>query len=320
MVIASPANVSNKTRHDPFGMLLVGRNWEGGSEYRFGFNGKENTDDIYGNDNAVDFGARLYDNRLGRWFSVDQLYKKYSWINPYAYNFNNPISYIDKDGQEPTRVLSGTIEDAIKYFRKNNLTDVSDIIAHLNAETKRVYKAGENESGVVRYVYTEDNGWVDLYHYFAVQVNGVIAMDAAEQIQEWSDKNSGYSYEDLPSNSFGARAKIWKRVEKVVGNKYKTTVKELKRGEELYEAVETQFKEAKATNPEHAPNWEQIPKVKTREPIPDGLSDEEETKALGTGNYVPQNRSSEPYNLSDFPAAPDSIEKTQPSKITNEEN
>ncbi|MBK9457777.1 MAG: hypothetical protein IPO24_20495 [Bacteroidetes bacterium] len=38
--------------HDPFGMLLEGRSWEGGSEYRFGFNGKEGVDEIVVSNNA----------------------------------------------------------------------------------------------------------------------------------------------------------------------------------------------------------------------------------------------------------------------------
>ncbi|MBK9557981.1 MAG: hypothetical protein IPO47_19610 [Bacteroidetes bacterium] len=46
----------NQKHHDPFGMLLVGRNWQSTTTYKYGFNGKENVDDVYGNDVAVDFG------------------------------------------------------------------------------------------------------------------------------------------------------------------------------------------------------------------------------------------------------------------------
>ena len=35
----------------PFGMLTPGRNWSAGSEYRFGFNGQEQVDEVYGNGN-----------------------------------------------------------------------------------------------------------------------------------------------------------------------------------------------------------------------------------------------------------------------------
>ena len=91
---------SGKTHYDPFGMLLVGRNWEGGSEYRFGFNGKEGDDEIAGNANALDFGARVYDTRLGIWMSIDPLTAKFPSWSPYSFAMVSPISNVDFDGNE----------------------------------------------------------------------------------------------------------------------------------------------------------------------------------------------------------------------------
>ncbi|MBK9507835.1 MAG: hypothetical protein IPO03_20990 [Bacteroidetes bacterium] len=85
----------NNQHHDPFGMLLVGRNWEGGSEYRFGFNRYENTNEILGGNIAIDFGARVYDSRLGRFFSIDPRSGEYPWQTPYAYFSNSPIKTVD---------------------------------------------------------------------------------------------------------------------------------------------------------------------------------------------------------------------------------
>ncbi len=39
-------------------------------DYRYGFNGMEMDNEKNGNGNTMDFGARIYDSRLGRWFSV----------------------------------------------------------------------------------------------------------------------------------------------------------------------------------------------------------------------------------------------------------
>lgn len=64
-----PSN-SSHSLHYPFGMLMPSRNWSAGSDYRFGFNGKESDTETYGEGNAYDFGARIYDARLGRWMSV----------------------------------------------------------------------------------------------------------------------------------------------------------------------------------------------------------------------------------------------------------
>ena len=58
--------VSGIKAHDPFGMLLVGRNWEGGSEYRFGFNTQEQDNEVCGNGNLNSAEFWVYDTRLGR--------------------------------------------------------------------------------------------------------------------------------------------------------------------------------------------------------------------------------------------------------------
>jgi RHS repeat-associated protein len=68
--------------------------------YRYGFNGKENDNEVSGNGNKVDFGARIYDSRLGRWLSVDPLAKDYSQFSTYCYVSNNPIAFIDPDGKK----------------------------------------------------------------------------------------------------------------------------------------------------------------------------------------------------------------------------
>jgi len=81
-------------------MMMVGRSWSGGSEYRYGFDGMENEDEIAGNNNALDFGARMYDARLGRWLSVDPLFAKYSSFSPYSFVINSPIYFVDLDGRD----------------------------------------------------------------------------------------------------------------------------------------------------------------------------------------------------------------------------
>ncbi len=66
--------------------------------YRYGFNGMECDGETDGSGNAYDFGARMYDARLGRWWSVDDLWRDYSHLSVYCFTANNPIYYIDVDG------------------------------------------------------------------------------------------------------------------------------------------------------------------------------------------------------------------------------
>ncbi len=87
------------TTNYPFGMLMPGRTYSSAA-YSWGFNGKEKDDEISGEGNNLDFGARIYDSRLGRWMSVDPLAGKYPSMSPYNCMGDNPIYYIDSDGRE----------------------------------------------------------------------------------------------------------------------------------------------------------------------------------------------------------------------------
>jgi RHS repeat-associated protein len=82
-------------------MLQPGnRTWlaAGAPAYKYGFNGKEKDNEIKGENNALDFGARIYDPRIGRWFSVDPMRQIYASLSPYTFGASNPVNIADKDG------------------------------------------------------------------------------------------------------------------------------------------------------------------------------------------------------------------------------
>ena len=64
---------------------------------RFKFNGKE--EQTTGNLQYLDYGARMYDNKIGRWFVQDPLAEKYYAYSQYSFSGNNPILNIDSDGK-----------------------------------------------------------------------------------------------------------------------------------------------------------------------------------------------------------------------------
>jgi RHS repeat-associated protein len=67
--------------------------------YRFGFNGQEKVNEIYGRGTHLDFGARYYDSRVGRFFSVDPKVIKFPSQSPYSGFNNNPIIFNDPTGE-----------------------------------------------------------------------------------------------------------------------------------------------------------------------------------------------------------------------------
>jgi RHS repeat-associated protein len=70
-----------------------------GGDYAFGFNGKMVDKEVKGEGNSLDFGARIYDPRLGMWMSVDPENKQYPHLAPYSSFGLNPIYYVDPGGE-----------------------------------------------------------------------------------------------------------------------------------------------------------------------------------------------------------------------------
>ena len=90
-------------------MLMPGRKYSiANTNYRYGFNGKENDNEVKGEGNQQDYGMRIYDPRLGRFLSVDPIARDYPELTPYQFSSNSPISMVDLDGLEGSMSISGT--------------------------------------------------------------------------------------------------------------------------------------------------------------------------------------------------------------------
>ena len=76
---------------------MPGRTYNGG-DYRYGFNGAEKDDEIKGDNNSLNFGARIYDPRVARWLSIDPRFKEYPDLSDYSFAANSPLIIVDPDG------------------------------------------------------------------------------------------------------------------------------------------------------------------------------------------------------------------------------
>ncbi len=110
----------------PFGSSLNTRSFSAGRGFRFGFNGKENQGEL--SVDGYDFGARIYDGRLGRRFSVEPLYSKYPDWTTYQFAFNSPNLYIDKDGYDNIvyLVVLKTGTSQIKNLNTSNIKKLTE--------------------------------------------------------------------------------------------------------------------------------------------------------------------------------------------------
>jgi RHS repeat-associated protein len=93
----------------PFGMTMPGR--KTAESYRFGFNSMENDDELKGQGNSLDFGARIYDPRTGRWLSLDPFMKKYPNESNYTFTSNSPLIFVDSDGKDRIIYLQVKLKD-----------------------------------------------------------------------------------------------------------------------------------------------------------------------------------------------------------------
>ena len=112
---------------------------------RFGFNGKENDNEVKGFGNQQDYGMRIYDTRTGKFLSTDPLSQNYAGLTPYQYASNTPISAVDLDGLEMYFATDGSL---IGKFGKNiEIRIVTDkgTIAKIKEHAKANISEKQNE-------------------------------------------------------------------------------------------------------------------------------------------------------------------------------
>jgi len=111
----------------------------------FGFNGKEKDDEIKGNGNSLDFGARIYDPRVGRWLACDPLAMKYSDLSPYQFCANNPIMNVDPDGEQIVDSKGHRVRVKINKDSKGNYVASYHFSWFTKKTTKDEFKANAGE-------------------------------------------------------------------------------------------------------------------------------------------------------------------------------
>jgi RHS repeat-associated protein len=110
--------------------------------YRFGYNGQEKDNEVAGEGNHLAFGDYGYDTRIGKRWNVDpKVVLMPSW-SPYTFCKNNPIIYLDPDGQFPIlingRVHKNSERASWTYWDKGVRETIKSATGYYHSQFKYV--------------------------------------------------------------------------------------------------------------------------------------------------------------------------------------
>jgi len=94
-------NAHGPSDYYPFGLMMSGRSWSEG--YRFGFNGQEQDDEVYGEGILNTALYWEYDTRLGRRWNIDIVSSSSESL--YSCFLNNPVFLVDLLGASPSTIV-----------------------------------------------------------------------------------------------------------------------------------------------------------------------------------------------------------------------
>jgi len=183
--LCNPLLIDNTAVRGTFGMMIKSREFVGFDGYRMGFNGKEFDAEISGDGNNLDFGARVYDSRLGRFLSIDPFVREFSHYSPYQYAGNKPIQYIDLDGAEESKPKSPANPSEINtYFIVFNVENVQYFYDKQNKSVSFMFDT-EGSSSSAAYWWDNNDSWAltdDAELFDSEHISGSFNDQRAEEI------------------------------------------------------------------------------------------------------------------------------------------
>ena len=103
VIVDQAGTVREQNDYYPYGERCPESTYAVSSVNRYKFNGKE--EQTVGDLGMLDYGARMYQAGIGRWFVPDLLSENHYSISPYTYCMNNPLRFSDRLGMDTIQVI-----------------------------------------------------------------------------------------------------------------------------------------------------------------------------------------------------------------------
>ena len=135
------ADVRNLNSYYAYGKDLPTGTYSSSGSYSYGFNGKERESH---KDGQYDFGARIMNTDFPMFLSRDPKEQNFVSRSPYTYAADNPINFIDVNGEQPGKVRSGvnTLIIGIQGWAG------SPVVNDDNSQTKNNLDHGTDSDGI----------------------------------------------------------------------------------------------------------------------------------------------------------------------------
>ena len=132
VVITQSGAVEQTTHYYPYGGTFASTS-NGSNTQPYKYNGKEL--DAHNGLNWYDYGARHYDPAIARWTTQDKFFEKYKGLSPYQHTANNPLKFIDINGDSIIKVniidYSNTISgNSTIYIDHSIFNDIKTIFTY----------------------------------------------------------------------------------------------------------------------------------------------------------------------------------------------
>jgi len=184
----------------------------GTQDYPYGMQGQSMTDELLGEGNWADFKYRGADPRLGRFFSVDPLTKKYPWYTPYQFSGNKVINCVELEGLEEHELGNGpTVKGPINTAELGYMKTMETHVVKANETVWSIAKGMAGATATDKEVAKISNGIIEANQLTDISAKNIqpgMKLRLPEALPEGYDgppKGTGKGYNELTAQQAQAQ-------------------------------------------------------------------------------------------------------------------